>query len=343
MLSIMAEHTHYFDGFGVYLPMPNGCAVAVRRAGDEPSEVFFDGVDATWRFDELAGDGWPAPWVGVFQRLIARRAKGGVKVAVVTTVPPASPDAYLASLGIALYRAMRDLEGAEGDPEVEPARRIIELCARRPTGRALLLAAAAGHDVDSVTVVDAARGELLPIPRPPVRELGWGLIDCGIEAQPDEEIAWERRAQADMLVPVLQEAGFEIETLRDLEHRDLEAALGAVSNELRSTLRFLVSENRRVYRLITALRRPDGQLAGALLLMGHAAMKGDWQNSTYVADFVVESVEERALEGLFGARQVGHGSAVVVAGKGVSLPEALDGICAEASDRFETPVRSYLL
>jgi galactokinase len=70
----------------------------------------------------------------------------------------------------------------------------------------------------------------------------------------------------------------------------------ALPARLTSVARHLVTDNRRVQKMVAALRRSDWQMVGALLLMSHASRRDAWQGTSAEADFLVEHVEATTLE-----------------------------------------------
>ena len=69
--------------------------------------------------------------------------------------------------------------------------------------------------------------------------------------------------------------------------------------------RHVISENRRVEEMVSALHAADHARAGAILSEGHRSLSGDYEVSTPVVDELVTRVESMA--GVFGARLTGGG------------------------------------
>jgi len=109
---------------------------------------------------------------------------------------------------------------------------------------------------------------------------------------------------------------------------------------MRPGLKYLVTENRRVQRLVAAIRNEDWQLMGGLMFMSHASRRDDWGITSPIQDFVVDEAERFTIEGVYGASQVGEGSFVLIAGQPIRLPAFLDHLRnswpAHASGRPET-------
>ena len=111
----------------------------------------------------------------------------------------------------------------------------------------------------------------------------------------------------------------------------------------RPLVRYLVSENRHVHKLVFAIRRKDWQMFGALLLISHACRRNDWGITTPEADFIVDQVQAMTLEGLYGGRMSGRGGSVLVVGQPFTIPEAFERIQTAFEARFERTLRAILL
>ncbi len=197
----------------------------------------------------------------------------------------------------------------------------------RPFGPAPLIAA---MEAGSLVLVDAAthRAEILPEPE----HMGWGLVDTRRVEEPAGSFYRHRRAVLDAAVADLRDGGFDgLRSLRGVDHQDLPDALDQLRGEAKRVVRHLATEDRRVQRLLVALRKGDGQVVGAHLLMSQASWHDDWQASTPEAEFVVREVEK--AEGIYGARAVGGGvgGILLVVGRPFLVPPFLDTL----AERFE--------
>ncbi len=340
-IGVHAEHTHYFNGFAVLLPLPFGTAIALRRTNSPTSRAAFDGMPDTWKFDASEAKG-PAkdsamPWMRVFEQMVTevRPVEGALDVAVVSTVTPSCPHAYHTSLAVAVLRAVDALYECRRASleEAGMAESVISSCLREPFGSAYPLATASL--TRGAALIDTTTSEVLPLDPPPLDEVGFALMDVGERLVPEDDFFEERRLEAERALRLLQRNGFpELGSYRELEHEQLQRALQVLPDELVPVVRYLVTENRRVYRHVAALRRGDWQLVGALLLMGHASRRDDWRASTERADFVVSAVEQMSAEGMHGACLVDAGSCVLVAGRPFVVPGCLDRIGAEFEHRY---------
>jgi hypothetical protein len=325
----------------------------VRAKGRGPSLVALEGQGVRWSLSDAPGQAPPLV-VQLLGALMDRlMPETGVEIAVVTTVPESALDTHLSALSVALVRALRALpEGealdrtpetgsaqrrpgsvptAEIDPAVQEVR-AAQSAAGLVTGVAYPLATAA-TEPEAFAVLDAGTREILALPAPDPLAVGWALVDVspawgGYTWVQDDAFYEEQAANVSVVVRHLINAGFPVGALRDLEHATLDAALQSIPERLRPTLRYLVTENRRVQRLIVSIRKADWQMLGALLAMSHGARVkwGEVGEIGASATFVVEQAQALNLSGVFGASITGRGGSVLIVGRPFSLPGALETI-----------------
>ena len=339
-LGLLAGHTHYADGFAVLMPLQQGTAVAVQQREDDQVQISFKGDETRWVMSASAGAKQQAEqpvWVRIVRQVVQHLAPGqGLDVAVVSTMPPGCMDAYLAALAIATTRALQALLALpHSTRDLLPALcQILASSTSLPFSKAFLMAAEA-EAAQQFVLADTATDEHIPLEAPPPDVLGWGLVDVGTGQRSEGALHQKRRDRARQALAVLRAKGFpELSSLQQLEHRDLERALHVLPRRLKPVLRHLVTENRRVQKLVVAARRRDWQLFGAMLLMSHASLRDDWGQTNEEVDFVVEQVEAMSLEGMYGACVTGRGGCVLVLGKPFVVPACLDRIEATFEHRF---------
>lgn len=345
---LLGGHTHYFDGFALLISLPLGTAVAMRATQAAQSRLIFEGSTATWSFDKVDGPSGRAPaWVRLVTDTTRRLAppEGQVDVAVVSTVPYSCVDAYVGSMGMATARACQAMFALpHGAGQIDAiVREVVETCLETPFGIAYLMTADEGRP-DHFSLVDAGTLERLPVDAPSPEILGWGLVDTGMGPIGEPSFHRKKKEMADEAVAILRKKGFpSLTSLRDLEHRDLKAALDALASRYRPVVRHLVTENRRVQKLVGAVRRRDWQLFGALLMMSHASLQKDWDGTNEVVDLVVRETEALSLEGMYGACLTGRGGAVVVVGQPFAVPRCLDRVQASLKESFDIDADVMLL
>lgn len=327
-VGVQADQTHYSDGFGLFMPLRQGVAVAAREA--ESSRITFAAGADPWTDD--ADD--PPPWIVLVRRIVRELlVDRPVEVAVVSTVPNGCLDGYLAALAVAVMRAMRSLDVSTGialNTVQELRDELVPLLAGeigsafdRPYSSGYLLATVAGAD-PSFTLVDTATHEHLPVETEARRALQWAVVDPGGGEPRSPDFHQERQAQAKEALDVLRSNGFEgLTAFRDLEHRVLEDAVAVLPPTLRPITRHLVGENRRVQKHVAAMRRADWQMVGALLLMSHASQREDWASTSTAADAVVNEIETQIHSDLYGACMTGRSGAVLLVGRPAGFSRSL--------------------
>ncbi|HMB89796.1 MAG TPA: hypothetical protein VKP65_03055 [Rhodothermales bacterium] len=335
-LGLLAGHSHYADGYAVLMPLEQGTAVAVQIREDDQVQISFEGDETRWVMDVAEKENQPV-WVRVAMQVVQHLAPGqGLDVAVVSTMPPGCMDAYLAALTMATTRALQALLALpDSTRDLLPALcHIIASSTTLPFSKAFLMASEA-ETAQQFVLADTSTDEHMPLEAPSPKVLGWGLVDVGTGQRSDVALHQKRRDRAEQTLVALREKGFpDLVSLQQLEHRDLERALQVLPRRLKPVLRHLVTENRRVQKLVVAARRRDWQLFGAMLLMSHASLRDDWGQTNEEVDLVVEQVEAMSLEGMYGACATGRGGCVLVLGKPFVVPACLDRIEATFERRF---------
>lgn len=352
-IGLLGEHTHYFDGFAVLLTLPFGTAAAVRETTTQHSRIVFQGRDETYtvcrsEHSEKKSDHSEKPsWTRVVEELVFRLVPEHteVDIAVVSTVNASCMDVYLSALGVAVARSVQALFALPHNKQqlLTIVRDVIEVCLDMPYSIALPIAADVGKP-EAYTLVDTFTFEQLPLDAPTREMLGWGMVNLGTNTLYDPSFYRRRKEQADEAVYILQhKTPLNITSLRDIEHRELQLVLDVLPRRLRRIVRHLVTENRRVQKLVTAVQRRDWQMFGALLLMSHASLRNDWESTVDEVDLVVDLVEGMSIEGMYGACMTSRGGCVLVVGQPFIVPQCLDRIRASLIDQIDTEPDTVLL
>ncbi len=347
-MGLIAEHTHYFNGFALFFSLPSGTAAALRACSGPASRLAFGHDDRVWTQgpDSPLPDTAPAPARVVFEtfrRLAPETAQADIAVA--NAVPSSCADACLATLAVATARACAQVFApAEADRRVcDTARAAIEASLGRSFSLAFCIAAEQGRP-EQYAFVDAETRECMLLDAAPEDALAFGLAETEGHAFFDPGAVPRKRKMADEAAAVLRKKEFaEVTSLRDLEHRDLQAASDILPFRLRPVLRWLVKENQRVPKLVGAVQRKDWQLFGALLLMSDAVTRKDWGGTTNVSENIVDAVDAMTLDGMYGAYPVHRGRAVIVAGQPFVVPRCLHRVQSGIREKFDMDARVTLL
>lgn len=339
VVGVIADHTHYFAGFALLLRLKQGVAVVVRYNDDEVSRVALEGVNTTIEFDtrDQSEDGLPGLFAHLLHEVDPEESRQ-FDVSLVGAIPTGLGAAFHAVFAVSVLKALNrlvtgesgSLQQAESE-EQKSALRDQALSALsswygRSFSPAYVIACLSEHE-DPFLLVDTGTMEYLPIEIPPGAKLGWGIIVWSRDWHSAMTSSQPRMKVAGLLLKDLQKNGFEsIESLRDLEHRDLERAIEAIPRRRRAALKHLVSENRNVQKLVAAIRKIDWQFFGALMMISQASKATDWDTTSSLHELVTNKAESASLEGIFGVVQTGEGSCMLVAGQPFSLPAFLDSI-----------------
>jgi len=344
VLGVLADHTHYFDGFALLKPMHQGVAVAARASIQPGLTIAREGIPGTVRLEfPVRRDDTGPDANRVIARLAASQApegQTGIEIAVVETVPEHLEISYLASVAMATVLAMEML-GDTANPDEDRIRKAcsaIEDVMGFSFSPAYVAGALVGRP-GSFLLADARTLEHIPLETPSRSAPDWAVVDTATGQR-----APGRDGRIRMVTEIttrLQDRKFSgLTSLRDLEHRNLAEAMDLLPRRHRPALRSLVSENRRVQRMVAAIRNHDWQLMGAHLLMSHASRRSGWMQTTALQDFVVDASERFSLEGVYGAARTGEGPYVLIAGQPFRLPAFLDYLRSnwpdQASDGPET-------
>lgn len=348
---LMSEHTHFFDGFAVMMPLPFGVAVAVRRAKGAASRLIVEGQDEVHisgsGVQEVPGGDTAVLAAGLFEDLLRVLVPDGmhVEVAVVSTLAKQHADAFLTAFGVALVQAVEHMFPAPTGDGAVPSlvSDAIARCMGRPFSVAYPLSVWKGR-ADAFMLVDTGTGEWLPLEAPPQEKVGWGLVYADCPQIQERDFYTRRMEQAREALERLRQRGFgDISSFRGLEHRDLQHALDLLPHTLRPLVRYLVGENRRVQKLVNAIRRKDWQMLGALFLISHASKRNDLEVACPGADLTVEQVEQMLIDGMYGAMLTGLSGSVIVVGQPYMVPIGLDRIQEGISSRFGAAPEVVLL
>jgi galactokinase len=144
----------------------------------------------------------------------------------------------------------------------------------------------------------------------------------------------QRRAECLEAVRLLKQAGFAIESLRDVELDRLEEALRVLPDVLGRRVRHVVRENGRTSAAVDALKRAHLPGLGRLMNGSHASLRDDYEVSSPELDYLVELAQRTA--GVLGARMTGggFGGSVVALVKSDSLARACDCLDQGYRERF---------
>ncbi len=346
VVGIMADHTHYFEGFALVLRMRQGVAIALRPNTLDRHRFVLEGAPDL-NFSEIR----PSKNLSIsslFQAILgAVEAPSGVcyDVSLVGSIPTGLGAAFHGALTVSLVRALNEIKSTTiSDTELRiQALSALESWYGQRFSPAYVIGAIANQS-EPFILIDTKTFSHLPIDISPESKLGWGIIEWSTDWSLAFSSAPSRYKAAALALNDLNKSGFkDVTSFRELEHRDLEQALESVPKRSRGALKHLVTENRNVQKLIVALKKSDWQFLGALMMISQASKANDWSTTDPIHELITAAAETAALDGIFGVVQSGEGKCMLVCGQPYSLPAFLDRIREVASAHTTEQVETFII
>lgn len=343
---LMADHTHYFDGFALALQMRQGVAVALRKNQLRQHRYVLDGIPEVAFGQQSSHD--KSSVSSLFLAILAvvgSPPEVYYDVSTVGSIPTGLGASFHASLAVSLVRVVNDAGSKEvSQVEVQTqAHSALESWYRNRFSPAYVIGASVDQ-TEPFILIDTKTLSHLPIDINSESGLSWGVVEWSKEWSSSFDTATFRNEIADRTLEDLNASGFKhVGSLRELEHRDLEYAMEAVPKRSRAPLRHLVTENRNVQKLIVALKKSDWQFLGALMMISQASKAADWSTTDPIHELITAAAETAALDGIFGVVQSGEGKCMLVCGQPYSLPAFLDRIREIASAHTTEEVETFII
>ncbi len=326
-LSLLSEHTHYMDGFALFIPLPVGLAAALQPS--DTSRIRWSTDGETLPLSQLDKR------IGCLLQHPLQQETNSYEGVLLGPIGRIYEEGFLGALASVWHRVLQKAREGKQDATVsyKELRETLTTCLNRPFGIAPSLAAEAQEEAP-VLILDTQTREYLPVPSeeaPPA----WALFDTRIFREPPADFYWRKMEEQTEALHILQKRGFRIESFRQLMHEELQQALYYLPSRLAPTVQYLVTENRRVQRMTVALRKSDFQLAGGLMLISQASLKRDWKSTIPEIDALIEHLQ--TYEGLYGARMIGpgFGGQIVLLGQAFALARIVE----QAAEWFYTRTR----
>ncbi|MFF7213200.1 galactokinase [Streptomyces sp. NPDC008238] len=341
-VNLIGEHTDYNDGFVMPFALPHATVAAVARRADGRLRLHSGSPDVPagvveLHVDELepgGGAGWADYPAGVIWALRdAGHEITGADVHFESTVPTGAGLSSSAALEVVTAVALNDLYGLGLERW-----RIARLCQRAenvyvgaPTGIMDQTASACcteGHALWLDTRDLSQRQIPFDMAAQGLRLL---VVDTRVTHAHSEGEYGKRREGCEEAAALLG-----VEALRDIPYEGLDEALARLEDPaLRPLVRHVVTEDRRVERVVGLLEAGDARAIGPVLTEGHASLRDDFKVSCPELDLVVSAGVEA---GALGARMTGGGfggSAIVLVEESAAekTAEAIAGAFATAGHR----------
>ena len=332
-VNLIGEHTDYNGGLCLPIALPHRTYAALSRRDDRHLRIVSaQGEDVVEIDLDEVGPGSPQGWAayvaGVPWALErAGHQVGGFDVAVDGRVPLGAGLSSSAALECAVAAALSDTFGLDlldsGAGRVALAAVCVEAentVAQAPTGgmdQSASLLAEEGHAL----LLDCRDFSTEQVPFDLDRH---GLALLVVDTRAVHELVDGQYAERrDSCEQAARELG--VDTLRDVEADDLDAALARLSSDLlRKRARHVVTEIARVEQAREALRADDFGRLGELFLASHDSMRDDFEISVDELDTAVTSATDA---GALGARLTGGG----FGGSAIALVSAQDATQVQAA------------
>ena len=301
-INIIGEHTDYAGGLSLPAAVDRYVAVAASRASlvEVASDQF--GRAAPVDLDALRPTGeWVDLLLGVVAELKLAGVNPGLRLAVVSSVPPGSGLSSSAAVGVAAALAALELDG-QAMEGLEVAR----LCRRAendflgvPSGLMDQVASTMGRR-DTALFFNAAAELAEPVDLP--ADFAWLVIQSGIPRSLRGSGYTDRPAEAAEALHLARQLRRGLRTLAELEPAELEAM--ELPEPYNRRARHVVGESLRVRLAIACLEAANLAALGELMVTSHRSLARDCEVSLPELDAIVEV----ALDvGCAGARLMGAG------------------------------------
>lgn len=353
---IIADQTHYFEGFALMLRISQGVAVSVRKHTGSTSRVVIEGVQDALQFSASQKNvqGFGGLLASVIQAHGSQTSE--FDISIVGGIPTGLGAAFHAAVATSLLFGLDALKHDLNEPQASAAApEDMNKDLRDAAIRALsswyghrfspaFVIASMSRDDDPFLLVDTGTLSYLPVASDATGRPGWAIVETSHDWKEPMAASIKRSEKATSVTRKLQKKEFEqINSLRDIEHRDLDRALQAVGRRHRSALRHLVSENRNVQKGVVAVRKGDWQFLGALMMISQASKANDWDTTGPVHEMVTGLAESASLDGIFGVVQTGEGGCMLVAGQPFSLPAFLDVVKEKATGHTSGSIETFII
>ena len=291
-VNLIGEHTDYNDGFVLPAAINFHTVIAVKRRDDSQfravSDAFPDEMEQ-WTFGE-EGDSPVSPhWADYLKGFsaamaIAGLSPKGIDLAIVSNVPLGAGLSSSAALEVAFGTAVNDASQIKLSPLA-----IAQLAQRGENqyvgcacGIMDQMISALGQQ-DHALLIDCLDldSEAVSIPE----NLSLIIINSNVKRGLVESEYNLRRDQCELVAE-----HFQLDTLRHLELRTLEAGKDQLSDVCYRRAKHVLSENRRTQNAAWALESGDIAQLSQLMAESHQSMRDDFEITVPEIDFLVDTI-----------------------------------------------------
>ncbi len=358
VVGLMADHTHYFEGFALVLQTRQGAAVAIRPNSRGKHTIVVEapgihpgGKPATSQGHSEAKISTSSAFEDLnrlFETIlgtVSPESTNTYDVALVVTVPAALGAAFHGSVTVTMIKALVAIDKKKATDLDIRTMALTALnawygCRFSPA----YVIGSLAQQTEPFVLIDTGTLSNLPIEGPSPDKIAWGLIKWSDKWSGAYKDSKNRNERAQQALEQVQKNGFKnLESLRNLEHRDLEQAVEVVPRKSKGVLRFLVTENRNVQKLIIGLKKEDWQFFGALMMISQASKAADWSTTDTIHSLITKEAESAAMDGIFGVVQTGEGACMLVCGQAFSMPAFMDRAKEIAAEHTTEDVETFII
>ncbi|MDT5314158.1 MAG: galactokinase [Mycobacterium sp.] len=305
-INLIGEHTDYNQGFALPIALPDRTEVSFCPDGGEAIVVRSDREDGevAISLDTAPGDvtGWAAYVAGVVWALHgAGHRVGGGAMTVSNGVEMGSGLASSAALECAAIGALAAASGLRIDrtEQAKIAQKAENDYVGAPTGLMDQLASLCGEPRRAL-MIDFQNVSVRAVPFDPGAS-GMALLLINSHA-PHHHAGGEYAARRASCERAAADLG--VNSLRDVQERGESILRGVTDAVDARRARHILTENRRVADVVSALADSDFAAVGRIFTASHASMRDDFEITTDHIDLIADTA---VRAGALGARMTGGG------------------------------------
>jgi galactokinase len=315
-VNLLGEHVDYNDGMVLPAAIDRSVTIAASPQEGKIVSLYAKDLDESSSFcldalqEKVGLDGKPLPGWALYPAGVAWALQGaglavsGFQAAFTSNVPIGAGLSSSAAVEVAFAVLWQSLGGWQVD-----RLRLAQLCQLAENhyvgvscGLMDQFASACGL-AEHALYLDTRSLAYEPAPLPP--GVAIVIADSGVRRSLTTSAYNERRASCEQAVELLRRYLPGIRALRDVSPTEFAALAPYLPEVPRKRAEHIVKEIARVQSALSALKRCDGQVFGALMYAGHASLRDLYQVSTAELDALVELA--RGTAGCLGARLTGAG------------------------------------
>ncbi len=309
-INLIGEHTDYNDGFVLPMAIDRRTYTAAGRRGGKLFIAFSKELGKKTSFEILSGrfensNFWVNYIKGACTFLSTMKSIDGINFAVGSTVPRGSGLSSSAAYVVSVIEAVSHLYDIPlQDVEIPKLAQRIENEFIGVQSGIMDPFIAKFARKETALLIDTRSLEYQYVPL---------LHDCSMlicvtgtkRALATTEYNKRRQQCGDALAILSKKCGKKFDALRDVTLDELKGVEHEMDRVLYLRALHVVTENERVIKTVSALKKDMRSLAGKLMLESHMSLRTNYEVSSPELDAFVEISEQ--LEGVYGARMTGAG------------------------------------